>query len=214
MKTISFELLNKKFDDQYTFDLQGYLSFQDFTINMKTLNRSIKQTPLPRHRHLWVSMLWFLWLASACIFYIVYMQDLPLWIILLLSLILLIFTCGFIYIYQRRIHKFETVAMEACDQLNETERTRGISYQLWKNGDPCPRYQTDLSWYFMFGAQSIYEMVIQFDDRYNQRYSKDFVSVPLYSALPGITVEDEKSNEINSPFLSSDEKSQVALSVV
>jgi hypothetical protein len=26
MKTVRFSLLNKKFDDQYTFDLQGYVS--------------------------------------------------------------------------------------------------------------------------------------------------------------------------------------------
>jgi hypothetical protein len=55
-------------------------------------------------------------------------------------------------------------------------------------------------------AETYQHIAVQFDDRYDQRYSKEFVSVPLY---PGraVLAENEKSDDISTPFLSDhDEK--------
>ncbi|KAI8339352.1 hypothetical protein BC941DRAFT_468634 [Chlamydoabsidia padenii] len=202
MKTIAFELLNKKFDDQYTFDLQGYLTFQEFNSHMKILNQSIKRKSLPRHLHFRVKLLWMIWVASACVFYVIHMHDLPLWIILLLASSLLLATLLFICHYHYSVFKFESSILAACEHLNETEKTRGIEYQLVKNGQHYHSCRITFAWGCLFGAQSFYEMVIRCDD--DQRYSKEFVSVPLYSSIPPVLLPDnEKANDVNTPFLSS-----------
>ncbi|SAM07768.1 hypothetical protein [Absidia glauca] len=110
MRTIVFELLNKKFDDQYTFDLQGY----PYENNQ------------PRHQ--------------------------------------------------------KYTAPSTFLSLDEIT--------LGGMGGQCLSLLR----------------TVQFDDRYDQRYSKEFVSVPLY---PGraVLAENEKSDDISTPFLSDqDEK--------
>ncbi|KAI9303222.1 hypothetical protein BJ944DRAFT_241638 [Cunninghamella echinulata] len=211
MKTIQFELLNKKFDDQYTFDLQGYLTFQDFTANMKIINRQFQKTPLPKHQTLFMIFIWLLWISTSFFIYFTFMNDLSLWIILLLSLFIILSSLFCIIYYQRRIQKFEKNLVKACEELNDKESMRGIEYQLLKNDGPCQmNYHGYFSWYFLFGVSSNYEIMIQFDDRYDLRYSKDFVCVPLYPPNP-IILLDEKPNEYNDSllFYSNDEKKHI-----
>ncbi|CAO3597662.1 unnamed protein product [Absidia cylindrospora] len=123
---------------------------------MKTLNRSIKKTPLPRHQTFWVSVLWMIWVASACLCYIVYMQDLPLWTIIVLPLPLFVLTFGFVYYHHRRVLKFERTVLETCDVLNDTQSATGIEYQLLKNNQACQSFPLLLSWNILFGSQSTY----------------------------------------------------------
>ncbi|KAI8063245.1 hypothetical protein BC940DRAFT_369770 [Gongronella butleri] len=190
MKTIVLEYISKKFDDQYTFDLQGYLTYQDFCTNMKQINQGIKNVPLPRYQHYLVSLLWLLWMGSACLFYLVAMHDAPLWLLITLPAVMVILSVSFIAYYQRRLYKFEAATIEACVQLNEAESMRGIEYRLLRNKYHC--LQPTCSWFFLVGMQSCYEVQITFDDRYDQRYSKDFVCVPLYPTTECPIIVDEK----------------------
>ncbi|ORZ04342.1 hypothetical protein BCR42DRAFT_457194 [Absidia repens] len=214
MKTVTFKLLNKKFDDQYTFDLQGYLTFQQFCASMKILNRSIKKASLPRHQSFWVSLLWMIWVASACLCYIVYMQELPLWTILVLPLPLFVLTFGFVYYHHRRVLKFERTVLETCNVLNDAESAaNGIEYQLLKNNQTYQSFSLLSSWNVLFGSQSTYKLALQLDEGDHQRYSKEFVSVPLYPAMVAVALpDDEKSSDIYTPFIpSQDEKRNSAL---
>ncbi|CAO3613114.1 unnamed protein product [Cunninghamella blakesleeana] len=207
MKAITFDLLNKKFDDQYTFDLQGYLTFQDFISNMKIINRKLQKATLPKHQTILMIFIWLLWISTAVLVYFTYIHDVPLWILLSLPSFLLFISIFCIIYYQIRIKKFERNIVEACEELNDKESMRGIEYELIKNGQSCQlHYHGYFSWYFLFGIHSTYKIMIQFDDRYDLRYSQDFVSVPLYPPNP-IILLDEKPHEYNEALLScNDEK--------
>ncbi|ORX54005.1 hypothetical protein DM01DRAFT_1383406 [Hesseltinella vesiculosa] len=193
MKTIVLEYISKKFDDQYTFDLQGYLTYQGFCSNIKLINQRVKQHSMARYQHYLVSLLWLLWMGSACLFYLIATHDAPLWLMILLPVIILVLTVSFIAYYQRRLYKFEASTVEACQQINEVESMRGIEYSLLRNKAVCE--QPTFSWLFLMGFQSCYEIQIQFDDRYDQRYSKDFVCVPLHS-----TTSSEDTDEMVLPI--------------
>ncbi|RUS15734.1 hypothetical protein BC937DRAFT_92075 [Endogone sp. FLAS-F59071] len=183
MKASRFRLLNKKFDDQYTFDLNGYLTRSDFAENMAKINQVVANYPLPAGMSglFVVAGLWVLMVVGISVAWS-YTQIVALFVAI--PVVMVASGTGYWYITKCKRSKFERSMVDICERINATENIRGINYRFSRDGSDV----ADESGSSKKPMKHNYAIVIEFDDRFNipsiQKYGKfpseDFVSVPLF----------------------------------
>ncbi|KAI9254284.1 hypothetical protein BY458DRAFT_541866 [Sporodiniella umbellata] len=187
MRSLSFPFVNKKFDDQYTFELQGYLSMNDFNSTFHLLNQSVSNHPPPGNKAVWMISLWILWTLSMTANYILWDNYKASGGLIALPLFMSLLTLLFLWRHRLMRQKFEKSVTQICTRINATENIRGINYIFNKNGFNVLNSTRKL--YFTTGTllKPYYSIVIEFDDRfsalssqqYNRHSSLDFVTIPL-----------------------------------
>ncbi|KAI9472873.1 hypothetical protein BDB00DRAFT_861559 [Zychaea mexicana] len=193
MKSIRLPLMNKKFDDQYTFELHGYLTLQDFQSTITTINNSVAHQPPPGNKIVWLGILWTVWILIALATYTVWISLDFVYVLFAIPILMLIATAVFLWRHRHIRYKFEQSVLDTCSTINATENIRGINYRFSKNGADITsnNYESNNS-VLAFCSKPLYAIVIEFDDRYNafvgQKYSvryhaEDFVSIPLYAGV-------------------------------
>ncbi|KAJ8655076.1 hypothetical protein O0I10_009283 [Lichtheimia ornata] len=193
MKTVQIGFINNRFDEQYTFELQGYLSMQDFRMAMHQINNAIAHHRRPGNKATCLSGLWIAWALIALAVYALtetlkrhHHDDLTLPVILLAPF-LMVASAVSLYWHCRVIRvRFERAVLHACNTINATENTRGIHYRFGKRNN-VGRYHPDVG----MSSSSCYVILIEIDDhRFTdhhgnacfsklQYHSKDFISIPL-----------------------------------
>ncbi|CAO3666064.1 unnamed protein product [Rhizopus stolonifer] len=134
MKSICFSFVNKKFDDQYTFELQGYLSIADFNSTFYLLNQSVANNPPPGDKTVWIVSVWILWTISMIANYFLW-DNYKLSVGLIALPFFMAFTT-FIFVWRHKVmrERFERQVINTCTRINATENIRGINYKFNKNG--------------------------------------------------------------------------------
>ncbi|GAA5804361.1 hypothetical protein EDC94DRAFT_625258 [Helicostylum pulchrum] len=189
MKSVRFSLINKKFDDQYTFDLQGYLSVQDFCSSFNLLNQSVFKNPPPGNKLVWVIAIWILWMIAIISNYLLWIFTKSSHGLVILPFFMILTTLLCIWRHRVLRQRFELSILSICNRINATENIRGINYRFSKNGSDLSDLSKQVSIVSNSNLKTIYSILIEFDDRYNalssqqfNRYpSVDFVTVPLYA---------------------------------
>ncbi|KAI7900589.1 uncharacterized protein BX663DRAFT_516941 [Cokeromyces recurvatus] len=186
MKSVRFALINKKFDDQYTFELQGYMSVYDFCSTFNLLNQTVRQTPPPGNTLFWCIALWILWTIEVIGHYLIWIYTKCTYSLYLLPFFIMTSTLLTAWIYRIRRQKFESTIITLCNRINATENMRGINYRFSKNGSDLNDITKQVKIVSLLLRKPIYHMVVEFDDRYDDTFStstkfNDFVTVPLYA---------------------------------
>ncbi|KAG2234202.1 hypothetical protein BDF21DRAFT_373834 [Thamnidium elegans] len=189
MKSVRFSLINKKFDDQYTFDLQGYLSVQDFCSSFKLLNQSVFKNPPPGNKLVWVIAVWVFWMIGITLNYLLWIFTKSSHGLVILPFFMILTTLLFIWRHRVLRQRFELSILSICNRINATENIRGINYRFSKNGSDLSDLSKQVTMVSNSNLKTVYSILIEFDDRYNalssqqfNRYpSVDFVTVPLYA---------------------------------
>ncbi|CEI99499.1 hypothetical protein RMCBS344292_13588 [Rhizopus microsporus] len=202
MKSVRFSFVNKKFDDQYTFELQGYLSIADFNSSFRLLNQTVAKHPPPGSKNIWITAIVVLWMSALVIDYILWSHYRFSSELITLPFFMVLTTLLFIWRHRVMRERFERSIIDVCNRINATENIRGINYRFNKNGSDLNDVTKQMYIHAGTGLKPHYSIVIEFDDRYNalsshqfNRHSSiDFVTIPLYAH-----VRHEK-NEKNSPF--------------
>ncbi|KAL7315824.1 hypothetical protein PS15m_004995 [Mucor circinelloides] len=202
MKSVRFSLINKKFDDQYTFDLQGYLSVQDFCTTFNLLNQSVRKNPPPGNKLFWFVLIWILWMIAIVSNYLLWLFTQSSYGLIILPLFMLLTTLLFIWRHRVLRQRFELGILSVCNRINATENIRGINYRFSKNGSDLNDITKQIKVTNNANMKTVYSIVLEFDDRYNaltsqqfNRYpSVDFVTVPLYAHVH--PSKDEKKGSV------------------
>ncbi|CAO3654095.1 unnamed protein product [Mucor fragilis] len=202
MKSVRFSLINKKFDDQYTFDLQGYLSVQDFCTTFNLLNQSVQRSPPPGNKFVWFVLLWILWMVAIIGNYLLWLFTQSSYGLIILPFFMLLTTLLVIWRQRAVRQRFELGILSVCNRINATENIRGINYRFSKNGSDLSDITKQTKVMNNANMKTVYSIVLEFDDRYNaltsqqfNRYpSVDFVTVPLYAHVN--SSKDEKKSSI------------------
>ncbi|KAL1932326.1 hypothetical protein VTP01DRAFT_9382 [Rhizomucor pusillus] len=157
MKTIRLALTAGRFDDQYTFDLQGYLSVHDFCSTVHLFNEAVRQHPPPGHKAIWVSTLAATWILAGAVAYATWFYSseysMISWIIL--PVILFLTTGLWVWQYRRKRRIFQHFLVELCSRINATENIRGINYRFQDERRSAGSRR-----------ESRYALILEFDDRY------------------------------------------------
>ncbi|KAG2202558.1 hypothetical protein INT47_012552 [Mucor saturninus] len=191
MKSVRFSLMNRKFDDQYTFDLQGYLSVQDFCSSFNLLNQSVYSHPPPGNKIMWIIAIWILWMVVIFGNYILWIRTRWSCGLVVLPFFMILSTLLFMWRHRVLRQRFELAILSICNRINATENIRGINYRFSKNGSDLSDVYKQVNITSNSNLNSVYSILIEFDDRYNalssqqfNRYpSVDFVTVPLYAHI-------------------------------
>lgn len=191
MKSVRFSFMNRKFDDQYTFDLQGYLSVQDFCTSFNLLNQAAFDHPPPGNKLTWLIGIWIVWVIAIIGNYLLWLCTKWSYGLVIFPFFMVLSTLIFLWRHRVRRRKFENTIVHICNRINATENIRGINYRFSKNGSDYSDINKQIAINSNAGIKPLYAIVIEFDDRYNalssqqfNRYSSvDFVTVPLYAHL-------------------------------
>ncbi|KAJ8657851.1 hypothetical protein O0I10_006379 [Lichtheimia ornata] len=185
MKSMRCSYRNGRFDDQYTLDLEGFMTRQEFAGVMHAFNAAAQRHPPPpsftsgRMATLILctgaSILCSVGLAIYYTHHIALLLGIPFSFVALSSILVA---------WRRRLKvQFESAILHLCACMNATENIRGINYRLCKAPPPSPsppdylpQQQQQHSPHGItppppppphLAVQSIYGIVIEFDDRYN-----------------------------------------------
>ncbi|KAK4514716.1 uncharacterized protein ATC70_002318 [Mucor velutinosus] len=202
MKSVRFSFINKKFDDQYTFDLQGYLSVRDFCTTFNLLNQSVRKNPPPSSKFFWFTLLWILWMIAIIGNYLIWLFTQSSYGLIILPFFMLLTTLLVVWRHRVLRQRFELGILCVCNRINATENIRGINYRFSKNGSDLNDIAKQIKVTDNANMKTVYSIVLEFDDRYNaltsqqfNRYpSVDFVTVPLYAHVN--PSKDEKKSSI------------------
>ncbi|KAI8048769.1 uncharacterized protein B0P05DRAFT_338729 [Gilbertella persicaria] len=170
MKSVRLYFRGKKFDDQYTFDLQNNLTVQDFCSIVALFNEAARKRSPPGSTLFWVVFLIFLWLSAATSFYLLWIQFNNPYILVALPAFMIISFLATLLLHRNKRIKFEESILQICSQLNATENIRGINFRFSKNSMDVTPY----SIHSLAGLQSVYAIDIEFDDRYVALKSRQF----------------------------------------
>ncbi|KAI8142927.1 hypothetical protein BJV82DRAFT_112207 [Fennellomyces sp. T-0311] len=207
MKTVRLGLLGRRFDDQYTFDFQGYLSVHDFNSAMCLFNEAVRQHPPPGHKAIWIGTLLTLWVVVSGTVYILWnfllLKENP-YILLIVPSIMLLTAILWVWRYRYLHSIFQRSLVELCSRINASENIRGVNYRLTKHGLDVQHGQStsESSNSTVTCGKTRYALVIEFDDRYRELRSQqiqppEFVFFPsAYHAYPplGNPLPDEKQD--------------------
>ncbi|KAI8375572.1 hypothetical protein BD560DRAFT_482502 [Blakeslea trispora] len=197
MKSVRFFLRNKFFDSQYTFELQGHLSYQDFAYTMGTINAAVLDQPPPKNKLIWIMILCITWLITLFLHCLLWSYSNDTTKYVSLPFFITFITIFFVWRYRTLRHRFEYIVMDTCNLINATENIRGIHFRLSKTNPNESKHVCRLF------SNTNYSIVLDFDDRYNilssqqfNRYSSvDFVTVPLNVHVdPSTSKIDDKCN--------------------
>lgn len=160
----------RKFDDQYTFDLQNNLTVHDFYSIVGLFNQAARLRPPPGPKIFWIGTLFTMWMTAATSFYLLWIRFNSPYILVALPAFIIISSFLMAWLHRSRRTKFEENILEICSRLNATENIRGINFRFNKNGlDVTPQRIQSLS-----GFKSVYAIDIEFDDRFNALKSRQF----------------------------------------
>ncbi|KAI8882318.1 hypothetical protein K501DRAFT_187079 [Backusella circina FSU 941] len=201
MKSVRFALINNRFDDQYTFDLQGYLSVSDFCSTINLFNETVQKCPPPGNKLIWVLSIWILWIIAIVSNYLLWVYTRSSYGLVVLPFFMILTTVLFVWRHRVLRRRFEKTVVNICNRVNATENIRGINYRFSKNGSDLADVSKQIQISSNASFKAIYCLVIEFDDRYNalssqqfNRYpSVEFVTVPLYAHL-GANIGSEKTS--------------------
>lgn len=183
MKAIRFKLLANKFDDQYTFDLNGYLTRADFVSNMAKINQTVSTRPPPAGMS-GLFILFGLWLLTAAGMAVACLYTQTVALLMVIPAVFLASGAAYWLLTKVKRNRFEFGMIDICERINATENIRGINYRFSKDGSDV----ADESGGSKKPLKHNYAVVIEFDDRFNipsiQKYGKfpsdDFVNVSLF----------------------------------
>ncbi|KAI9274393.1 hypothetical protein BDA99DRAFT_533036 [Phascolomyces articulosus] len=210
MKSVKLGLFGRRFDDQYTFDFQGYLSLHDFNSAIGLFNEAVRQHPPPGHKSIWIGTLLTLWIVVAATVYILWsfllLKENP-YILLIMPAVMLLTAIVWVWRYRYLHSTFQRSLVELCSRINASENIRGVNYRLTKHGLDLHHGSERAD--SIFGKTSNgggghrrnttttcigktrYALVIEFDDRYRalqmQQQSlqpPEFVFCPHQSGTP------------------------------
>ncbi|KAI9497864.1 hypothetical protein BDB00DRAFT_752503, partial [Zychaea mexicana] len=187
MKTVRLGLLGRRFDAQYTFDLQGYLSVRDFNSAMSLFNEAVRRHPPPTHKAMWTGTLVTLWVIVAGTVYILWnflLLEKNAYILLIVPSIMLSTAVLWVWRYRYLHSTFQRSLVELCSRINASENIRGVNYRLTKHGMDVERHAYDSDSVVAgssrsnttstYGRKTHYALVIEFDDRYRAlRYQQE-----------------------------------------
>ncbi|KAI7871192.1 hypothetical protein BDF14DRAFT_1873551 [Spinellus fusiger] len=180
MKSIRLSLKNQQFDDQYTFELHGYLSAQQFSSTLGHFNQIARKNPPPGNKATWLGYLLIVWLLIGASAVYVWQQIQQSLILMIVPLLIALTALMFFWRYRLRRLQFENTILEICSRINATENIRGINYRFSKNGsDLLSTTPTSL-----LCLKAVYAIVIEFDDRYRALSSQQFNSPPEDTFYP------------------------------
>ncbi|KAI8070131.1 hypothetical protein BDF21DRAFT_495755 [Thamnidium elegans] len=169
MKSVRLSF-RKKFDDQYTFDLQNNLTVHDFHSIVGLFNQAARLRPPPGPKLFWIGTLLTMWMTASISFYLCWIHFQSPYILVALPASIITSSFFMAWLHRSRRTKFERNILEICSRLNATENIRGINFRFNKNGvDVTPFRIQSLS-----GIKSVYAIDIEFDDRYNALKSRQF----------------------------------------
>ncbi|RCH89028.1 hypothetical protein CU097_011199 [Rhizopus azygosporus] len=175
MKSLHCVYNNGRFADDYTPDLQGFMSPHDFISIMNTFNSVAESfSPyVPMATNIFMAVVTFISLITM-IGTIRYTQHVE--VVLVLPISFLCITVLLIIWRRRRNIKFEKEMTRLCSCMNATENVRGINFKL-SYLTPDQKVSNE--------PTSIYAITIEFDDRYNllHQISRSNSSPPAYSSL-------------------------------
>ncbi|KAG2217253.1 hypothetical protein INT45_010261, partial [Circinella minor] len=100
MKSIQLGLINKKFDEQYTFELHGYLTLQDYQRSINIINQSVLSNPPPGNKLVWMGILWILWIVIALTVYTLWHSFKLVFILIIIPILMFLTMVIFIWRYQ------------------------------------------------------------------------------------------------------------------
>jgi len=189
MKIIRFGYMNKKFDDQFTFELNGYLTRKDFDDSMVKINQvAASRPPIPSIRHFAITSI-LLIIACATIGSLANLVEPRQWLIFspIFMFLIIAGSLGNWYWAKVQRNKFEAGIIDICERINATENIRGINYRLSKE---LYLSEDKIEPEKLRNKKTDYGIVIEFDDRFNipsiQKYGKfpseEFVAVPLFTS--------------------------------
>ncbi|CAO3615859.1 unnamed protein product [Mucor fragilis] len=169
MKSVRLSF-RRKFDDQYTFDLQNNLTIHDFHSIVGLFNQAVRLRAPPGPKIFWFGTLFTMWMTAATSFYLLWIHLNNPYILVALPAFIIISSLFMVWLHRSRRTKFEKNILEICCRLNATENIRGINFRFVKNGlDVTPYRIQSLS-----GLKASYAIDIEFDDRFNALKSRQF----------------------------------------
>lgn len=149
-----------RFADQYTLDLEGFMSPHEFTATINTFNTAAWHYPPPKplgsNSLNYYTVALFTIILFGVITAIHYTHRMGL--ILVLPFSFLTISMAIIYWRRKQMKKFESAMIHLCSCMNATENVRGINFRL---SYLTPEQQISIH------PSSNYAITIEFDDRYN-----------------------------------------------
>ncbi|KAG2211842.1 hypothetical protein INT47_004529 [Mucor saturninus] len=132
MKSLHCVYSANRFADQYTLDLEGFMSPHEFTATINTFNTAAWHYP-PPSRIGTGSLNYYLFCLSTIVLVAVitaihYTHQIGL--ILVLPFSFLLFSLIVIYWRRRKMNRFESAMIHLCSCMNATENVRGINFRL------------------------------------------------------------------------------------
>ncbi|ORE04110.1 hypothetical protein BCV72DRAFT_20515 [Rhizopus microsporus var. microsporus] len=171
MKSVRF-YYRKKFDDQYTFELESNLTIHEFHAIMALFNQVAKRHPPPTSRMYYMMGLFMLWMVAFTVFYYVWIKFHASYILLGLPVFMLLTSFILAWISKRRMIKFENEVLQVCSRLNATENIRGINFRFTRDG-------LDIT-HCRYFYKPNYAIDIEMDERFTalNQFHQSNISVP------------------------------------
>ncbi|KAI9315660.1 hypothetical protein BX666DRAFT_1957863 [Dichotomocladium elegans] len=161
MKSMHCVYRNGCFDDQYTLELEGFMSRTEFASTMNTFNAAAIHHPPPpsisSSRLVLFNMCTTISILCSIGLAIHYTHHV--YLLLVIPISFLTFSLVIISWRRRLKQQFEASILHLCACMNATENVRGINFRLVKYTAP-EQHLPPL-------PPSDYSIVIEFDDRYN-----------------------------------------------
>ncbi|KAI9010355.1 hypothetical protein CLU79DRAFT_774128 [Phycomyces nitens] len=180
MKSVRLALVNRQFDDQYTFELKGYLSLRQFCSTLCLFNQATRQKPPPGNKLIWLGSLLTAWLFITVSIYSVWQQARHPSVLFIIPLLIVLTTLVTLWRYRFKRLQFEHTILEICSRINATDNIRGINYRFSKNGlDLVNPTRTSFMCF-----KPVYAIVIEFDNRYTALTSQQFNDPPEDTFYP------------------------------
>ncbi|KAI8086558.1 uncharacterized protein BX664DRAFT_360082 [Halteromyces radiatus] len=200
MKSIHCVMSHRHFDNQYTFDLDGFMTAQEFASTMTAFNEVAQHNPPPPSLSSGTSTALIASFSTLIILTVIgsihYTHHL--YFILVIPFTLISFSCILMGWRRRLKKKFEHAIIHLCSCMNATENVRGINFRLSKlspGSNSSTHYQ----------KSAYYAITIEFDERYNLLHHfstmngsnyKSICSPPAYSqSSPTIPQTSYQPNE-------------------
>ncbi|KAI8381468.1 uncharacterized protein BYT42DRAFT_566631 [Radiomyces spectabilis] len=169
MKSVHCIFNHGRFDDQYTLELDGFISQQEYFATMNSFNNVARRHRPPPSLQSGVSTGLIVCIGTTMISAVIvamrYQQPMPL--VMSLPLLLLLLSVTIVAWRRRQKAKFECAILHLCSCMNATENVRGINYRLSKlPPEQCVSLPMSVPQTLTRSGYS-YAITIEFDDRYN-----------------------------------------------
>ncbi|KAH8550862.1 hypothetical protein BGW37DRAFT_538941 [Umbelopsis sp. PMI_123] len=183
MKFVKLKLKNGQWDAQYTQELDGYITRDQFISTVYLLNGAIARASPPLlNLKWWRAGIVSIWIIVAAISAIIWYYTAFTMIIALEPAVMVCSSMVYMTVYHKKTTAFELSMEDMCDRLNATENVRGIRFAFHRS--MLSSSDNVLQW--TGGGTASYHVMIEFDDRYNmlEKFGKiscdELVNVPYH----------------------------------